>query len=175
MSEQAVEAAALDPAFVEDFAVRWLGAWSSHEPERVLALMHEDCVYDDSAWPRTMRSHADVREFLDWAWRGLPDLRFELVDTFVHPTEPAAALYWRAYATHTGSLDPPGIAPTGRAVQFAGGDFHVYRDGKLARAAGTWNMADFMRQLGVLPATGSREERLFAGLAGLRAKLSRRG
>jgi steroid delta-isomerase-like uncharacterized protein len=175
MSEQTVEAAGLDSRFAEDFAERWLEAWNSHEPERVLALMHEDCVYDDSAWPRTMRNHAEVREFLDSAWRAFPDLRFERDHgPFVHPTEPAAAIYWRAYGSHTGPLDPPGLAPTGRRIQPEGADFHVYRDGKLARLRIVFDMADTMRQLRVLPATGSREERLITRLAGLRAKLGRR-
>jgi steroid delta-isomerase-like uncharacterized protein len=176
MSEQTVEAAAVDSAFVEDFAERWLDAWNSHDPERVLDLMDEDCVYDDSAWPRTMRSHADVREFLGWTWRALPDLRFEPeAGPFVHPTEPKAAYYWRGYATHTGPLDPPGLAPTGRRIEMEGGDFHEYRDGKLVRVRIVFDMADTMRQLGVLPAAGGREERLITRLAGLRAKLTRRG
>jgi steroid delta-isomerase-like uncharacterized protein len=175
MGEQAIETAALDPVFAEDFAARGLEAWNSHEQERILALMHEDCVYEDSAWPRTMRSHADVREFLDSVWQAFPDLRFEPDHgPFVDPTERAAAFYWRGYATHTGPLDPPGLAPTGRRIQPEGGDFHEYRDGKLSRVRIVFDMADTMRQLGVLPATGSREEHLITRLARLRAKLGRR-
>jgi len=36
------------------------------KPERVLELMTDDIVYDDSGWPQTMRGHADVRELLDF-------------------------------------------------------------------------------------------------------------
>jgi SnoaL-like polyketide cyclase len=106
---------------------------------------------------------------------GVPDLRFEPDHgPFVNPTERPAAFYWRGYATHTGPLDPPGLAPTGRRIQPEGGDFHEYRDGKLARVRIVFDVADTMRQLGVLPATGGREEHLITRLAGLRAKLGRR-
>ena len=66
--------------WLEDFIQRWEAAWNSHEPERLLELMTEDIVYDDSAWPRTMRGHGDVREFLEFTWRAFPDLRFEMSD-----------------------------------------------------------------------------------------------
>ena len=39
-----------------------------HEPERLLELMTDDIVYDDTAWPTTMRGHDDVRKFLAFAW-----------------------------------------------------------------------------------------------------------
>ena len=38
----------LDQAWVEEFLKRWEAAWNSHEPERLLELMTEDIVYDDS-------------------------------------------------------------------------------------------------------------------------------
>jgi hypothetical protein len=32
---------------------RWIAAWNSYQPERVLELMTDDIVYDDSGWPQT--------------------------------------------------------------------------------------------------------------------------
>ncbi len=164
--------AGVDAARVGDFADRWLEAWNSHEPERLLALMTDDILYDDSAWPRTMRGHADVSEFLDHTWRALPDLRFELRSgPYAHPTEPKAAFWWDGYATHTGPLDPPGLAPTGKSLAFDGADFHEYRDGKVARLRIVFDMAAAMRQLGVLPPAGGRQERMLAKVTNVRAKL----
>ena len=62
----------LDREWLDDFIQRWEAAWNSHDPERLLELMTGDVVYDDSAWPRTMRGHADVREFLEFTWRAFP-------------------------------------------------------------------------------------------------------
>ena len=161
-----------DPGWVAGFADRWLAAWNSHEPDRLLALMTDDIVYDDSAWPTTMRGHAAVREFLEHAWKGLPDMRFELADgPYLSPDEPKAAFYWRGHATHTGLIDPPGLKPTGKTLMFEGLDTHEYRDGKVARLRIVFDMVDVMRQLGVLPAAGGREERVMATVTNLRGRL----
>jgi steroid delta-isomerase-like uncharacterized protein len=172
--QEATLAEPVDQAFVDDFAQRWLEAWNSQDAEKVLGLMADDIVYDDSAWPDTMRGHGDVRVFLEHIWRAFPDLRFEPTDgPFLDPREPKAAFYWRGYATHRGPVDPPGLAATGKQIVFEGGDFHEYRDGKLVRLRIVFDMARVMRQLGALPDPGTREERLVVGLTNLRGRLGR--
>ena len=172
MAQQTASGPAVDREWVDDFAQRWLGAWNSHEPDRLLGLMTEDIVYDDSAWPTQMRGHGDVREFLDHSWAALPDMRFELVERpYLMPGEPKAAFYWRGTATHTGTLDPPGLAPTGKRLEFEGLDTHEYRDRKVARLRIVFDLADVMRQLGVLPPAGSRPEKVMAKVTNLRGKL----
>jgi steroid delta-isomerase-like uncharacterized protein len=134
MMEQSTAVATIDPAFLEDFGQRWLEAWNSQDAEKVLACMAEDIVYDDDAWPTTMRGHAEVREFLEYMWRAFPDMRFEVVDgPYIDPEAPKVAWYWRGFATHTGPLEPPGLAPTGKRLEFEGGEFDEYRNGKLVR------------------------------------------
>jgi steroid delta-isomerase-like uncharacterized protein len=170
--QQAAAAEGVDRAWIDDFIERWEAAWDTHDPARVVELMTDDVVYNDSGWPKEMRGHADVREFLEYTWEGMPDTRFRAIEgPFLHPTEPKAAFYWRGTATHTGRTDPPGLAPTGKPVEFNGADFHEYRDGKVARLTIVFDMADLMRQLGVLPAQGSREERAMAKLTNVRGKL----
>jgi steroid delta-isomerase-like uncharacterized protein len=172
--EQSSTVATIDRAFLEEFAPRWLDAWNSHDADRVLACMAEGIVYDDDAWPTTMHGHAEVRVFLEYIWRAFPDLRFEVVDgPYIDPEAPKVAWYWRGFGTHTGPLDPPGLAPTGKRIEFEGGEFDEYRDGKLVRLRMVLDMADGMRQAGVLPASGSRAERVIARLAGARARLRR--
>ena len=65
--------------WIRDFAPRWIDACNSHEVDRLLALMSEDIEYRDDAWPKPMRGHADVREFLEASWRAFPDITFELL------------------------------------------------------------------------------------------------
>jgi steroid delta-isomerase-like uncharacterized protein len=165
----------LDAGWVDEFASRWLDAWNSHQPDQLLELMTEDIVYDDSAWPKTMRGHADVREFVTHAWRAFPDMTFEVSGgPYVHPTRPEAAFQWRGRATQTGRIDPPGVAPTGRRWELEGADFHTYRDGKVARLVIVFDMADAMRQLGSLPEPGSRGERVAVALANLQTRFRRK-
>jgi steroid delta-isomerase-like uncharacterized protein len=154
----------LELAWLEEFAGRWGEGWNSHDPERLLALMTEDIVYEDSAWPTTMHGHADVRSFLDSVWTAMPDLRFEFTDgPFIKPGAPAAAFYWRGTGRFTGPLDPPGFAPTGKPLEFFGADFHEYRDGRVARLRIVFDNMDVARKLGLLPQPGSRADRAGAG------------
>jgi steroid delta-isomerase-like uncharacterized protein len=149
--------------WIRDFARRWIDAWNSHEVDRLLALMSEDIEYRDDASPKPMRGHADVREFLEATWRALPDMTFELLDgPYVIPGEPRAALHWRGWATHTGPLEPPGFAPTGRRWEQDGVDLHEYRDGRVCKLRIAFDMLSVSRQLGLMPAAGGRAERALA-------------
>jgi steroid delta-isomerase-like uncharacterized protein len=149
--------------WIREFTQRWLEAWNSHEPDRLLALMTEDIEYRDDSWPTTMHGHADVREFLEAIWRATPDMTFELLaGPYVIPGEPRAAFHWRGGGTHTGPLEPPGFAPTGRAWELDGVDFHEYRDRRVHRLRIAFDMMSASRQLGLVPATGSRAERALA-------------
>ena len=170
--EQATATETVSQEWVEEFAERWLAAWNSHEPDRLLELMTEDIVYDDSAWPTTMRGHGDVGTFLDYAWRGFPDLRFELLEgPYIVPSQPKAAFYWKGSGTHTGSLEPPGFAPTGKRVEFEGADFHEYRDGRVCRLRIVFDMMDVGRQIGTLPQAGSPVEKAGAAAQRLGVKV----
>jgi steroid delta-isomerase-like uncharacterized protein len=169
------QAQELDLAWVEDFAKRWEAAWNSHEHARLLDLMTDDIVYDDSVWPTTMRGHGDVHGFLDYVWRAFPDLRFEMVDgPYIVPGQPKAAFYWKGSGTHTGSLDPPGFAPTGNRIEFEGADFHEYREGRVCRLRIVFDMMDVGRQIGTVPKAGSPVEKAGAAAQRLGMKLRER-
>jgi steroid delta-isomerase-like uncharacterized protein len=161
----ATQAQELDKAWIEDFARRWADAWNSHEQTRLLDLMTEDIVYDDSAWPATMRGHGEVRAFLDFTWRAFPDMRFELIEgPFLAPGAPRASYYWKGTGTHTGPIDPPGFAATGRRIEFDGADFFEFRDGRVSRLRVVFDMMDIARQLGTMPPVGSPIEKAGAAV-----------
>ena len=86
---------------------------------------------------------------------------------------PSAAFYWRGTGRFTGPLDPPGFAPTGKAIEFYGADFHEYRDGRVAKLRIVFDNMDVGRQVGLLPAVGSRADR--AGAAAQRLAMRVRG
>jgi steroid delta-isomerase-like uncharacterized protein len=149
--------------WIRNFETRLLDAWNSHETDRVLAMMTDDIEYRNDAWPKTMRGHADVREFLDSTWTAFPDLTFELVEgPYVIPGKPGCAVHWRGSGTHTGRLDPPGFAATGGRWEGDGILVDTYRDGQVCRLRTCFDMLDASRQLGLMPKSGSRAERVMA-------------
>src|SRR6185436_8360477 len=165
----------LDREWLDDFTQSWEAAGNSHEPERLLELITEDIVYDDSAWPRPMRGHADVREFLEFTWRAFPDLSFDMSDgPYIAPGQPKAAFHWTGRGTHSGPIDPPGFAQTGKQVEFEGADFHEYRDGRVCRLRIVFDMMGVTRQLGLLPKPGSPVEKAGAAAQRLGVKVQAR-
>ena len=127
-------------------------------------MMSEDVEYRDDAWPKTMRGHGDVREFLNAMWTAMPDMTFELISgPYVMPGHAGCAIYWRGRGTHTGRMDPPGFAATGRRWEGDGMLVDEYRDGRVSRLRICLDMLDASRQLGLMPPTGSRAERAMAG------------
>ena len=167
--------------WIGELVRRWLGAWNSHQPDRVLELLTDDVEVRDDSWPATMHGHAEVREFVEALWRAMPDMTFELITgPYVIPGEARASFHWRASGTFTGPMHPPGFAPTGRSWELDGADFHEYRDGRIARLRVVLDVMSVSRQVGLLPAAGSRAERTMAaaqrGVARLqRANPLRRG
>ena len=150
-------------------------AWNSHKVDKLLSLMTDDVVYDDASWPKQMHGHAEVRAFLESTWRAVPDLSFRHEHAvLIDPTGTKTARYWKGTATHTGLWDPPGLRATGRSFTFHGASFLESRDGKLCRIRVVYDVADVMRQLGILPAPASVGEWLITMAANLRGLILRR-
>jgi steroid delta-isomerase-like uncharacterized protein len=146
--------------WIRYFMLRWQDAWNAHEIDRVLALMTEDVEARDDCWPKLMRGHADVREFLQVIWRAMPDMTIEpLSGPYVIPGEPRVAVHWHIEATLTGPLEPPGFAPTGRRWELDGADFYEFRDGRMCKMRTAYDVLNVSRQLGLFPPAGGRMER----------------
>ena len=159
-TDQTVSGDAATIDWIREFIASWLDAWNSHQVDRVLEYLTEDIEVRDDSWPKTMHGHADVREFLEALWRAVPDMTFELLDgPYAIPGESRASFRWRGAGTFTGPMVPPGFAPTGRRWEVDGADFQDYRDGHICRLRVVFDMMTVARQLGVMPAAGSRSER----------------
>jgi steroid delta-isomerase-like uncharacterized protein len=163
------------PAFAQEFSDKFVEAWNSHQPERVLSMMTEEALYEDSGWPQPMRGRPAIRQFLTATWQAVPDLRIEITEgPMVDPRRPMAVTYWRATGTHTGLWNPPGLDATERSLSFAGASLIEFRDNKVSRAHVVYDVADVMRQLGLLPAQGSRPERAMMRMANVATRVRNR-
>lgn len=70
----------------------WIAAWNSHDLERVLALYAEDSEMTSDRIPAmgfdpsgTLRGKDNIRTYWAKALTLLPNLHFELIDTYVSP------------------------------------------------------------------------------------------
>ncbi len=150
----------ITPDAASDLVNRAAKAFNDHDATAFTAVMAPDVEFIHSALPEPMRGRAEVATtYSEHFWPAFPDLTIELADgPLLHPSAPRAAVDWQVRGTHLGPLDPPGLAPTGRAFTTVARELLTVEDGLARRIHLIMDMADVMRQLGVLPASGSRAE-----------------
>ena len=176
MTSDDTQAAPVDEVLVSNLIPRVVAAFNAHDADGFVAVMTEDVVFEHSAAPAPMHGRAEVSAFYtNTIWKAFPDLTLELMDgPFFHLHAPRISFNWLAAGTHTGPLDPPGLAPTGKRVEIDVREIAEIRNGLASRIRLVIDMSDFMRQLGVLPAPGGHGERAIAMMQRLQMKLSRR-
>jgi steroid delta-isomerase-like uncharacterized protein len=141
----------------EDLAQRYLAAWNAHDADAVAAFFSVDAVYDDRGAAHVAHGREAIRDHVKEVIDAFPDLRFELTRV-AHGADFSCA-EWTCRMTHRGELS--GLAPTGRVVTSEGVDVATLEpDGTIAHLVSYYDAASIMRGLGVLPARGSRAERL---------------
>jgi steroid delta-isomerase-like uncharacterized protein len=164
----------LDEQFAREFAERYVEAWNSHDAARIEPLVTRDVVWLDPSLPEPARGVEEVKDFMRAAWIAFPDLRFTPGPMWLDPHEDSMSWAWRMEGAHDGPLDPPGFAPTGRRIDVDGIDVGDFEDGRMMRYRAYYDMADFARQLGVMPPPGSRGERVGVMLQRASARFVRR-
>jgi steroid delta-isomerase-like uncharacterized protein len=137
-------------------------------------LLTADVFWADPALPEPLRGIPAVQEFMRTSFRSFPDLRFGEPDP-PHLTAVGddVAWAWTMEGTMRGSIDPPGFAATGRRFKIDGVDLWRMREGRIAHYRAFYDLNGLVRQLGILPASGSRAERVTAALQRLQVRLGR--
>jgi steroid delta-isomerase-like uncharacterized protein len=129
----------------------WAIAWSSidnKDPERLLALFADDCVYEDVTLGLVARGKEELRSFVSRAFAAIPDFKYGVTSRFA--ASQWAVIEWVMSGTHTG--DFPGMPATGkRFSSVRGASILELEAGKIRRESVYWDTATFMKQVGLLP------------------------
>jgi steroid delta-isomerase-like uncharacterized protein len=132
----------------DDWALGWSSNDSSKDPERVLALFVDDCVFEDVTFGMVARGKEELRSFVERAFTAIPDFKYELKNRFA--ASQWAVIEWAMSGTHKGDL--PGIPATRkRFSSVRGSTILELEDGKIRRESDYWDAATLMKQVGVLP------------------------
>jgi steroid delta-isomerase-like uncharacterized protein len=122
----------------------------------------------------TLRSSAELREFMAGLFGALPDIRMEPA-TFAEEGE-EVLVHWTLTGTHRGDFQ--GVKPTGKRIEFDGFEKMTIRDGKLVANVVVFDRMAFGQQLGMLPPDGSPAERgmkaAFNAGTAVKARLAKR-
>ena len=79
----------------------WAMAWSSidnKDPERVLALFADDCVFEDVTFGVVARGKEELRSFVNRAFAAIPDFKYGLTSRFA--ASQWAVIEWVMSGTH---------------------------------------------------------------------------
>lgn len=132
---------------LDDWAIAW-SSGESNDPERVLALFADDCVFEDVTFGVVARGKEELRSFVKGAFAAVPDFKYGVTRRFA--TSQWAAVEWVMSGTHEG--DFAGIPATGkRFSSVRGSSILELEAGKIRRESDYWDAATFMKQVGVLP------------------------
>jgi steroid delta-isomerase-like uncharacterized protein len=119
---------------------------------------------------RVVHSAAEIVAYFEETFAAVTDFHLEVIavaaqddDVFVH---------WHMTGRHTGTL--LGIAATGKALAIDGMDHFVMREGKVISNFVLVDQIQYARQLGMMPADGSRGDRAMKAAFNARTKLAAR-
>src|ERR1700704_5594739 len=125
-------------------AERWVAAWNSHNPDKMLPLFTDDVFYEDVAFGEVSHGSAELRKFFLSEIEGIPDLELKLERASIHGGH--GTIEW------TFSGTDKGVYKTGKKFSVRGVSVIDMRDGKISRNLDFYDLATIMRQVGVLPA-----------------------
>jgi steroid delta-isomerase-like uncharacterized protein len=166
--------ATLDRAFITDFSHRWLEAWNRQDGHGLAELCTDDIAFADPAIGEVHGRDA-VATWVETCARAFPDYSFEEPEPpYISSDRPKVIAPWRMRGTFTGAIEEPHFAPTGRNFVLEGVDHWWFRGTLIERYRADYDFLGLMRQLGIMPARGSREERTMAATQRLRVRVARR-
>jgi steroid delta-isomerase-like uncharacterized protein len=125
----------------------WARHWSSHDLDRLLPLFTDDVVFEDVAQGAVHRGKDGLRAFAERVFAGFPDVALELTSRFATGNQGGGE--WVMRGTNRG--DSPGMPATGKRVELRGASIFEFASGKIRRYSDYWDMATFLKQLGLMP------------------------
>jgi steroid delta-isomerase-like uncharacterized protein len=126
-------------------------AWNSHDPERVVACMTDDAVFDDRALGERSEGKDAIRAMVaDMHEHMSSDFRIENGEMVV-VTDDTWAAEWTLSGTNDRADEARGLPDTGRTFRVQGLSIGRLRDGKVVEDRIYWNLAEYLTQLGLMP------------------------
>jgi steroid delta-isomerase-like uncharacterized protein len=132
----------------DGLAQRYLDAWSAHDPVAVSAFMADDVAFEGVTLGECLSGRKEVAAFVErFTETFSSDYRFTLVSEATTATSLAAE--WTVSGTHDRSS--PALPATGQPFTIRGATIAQLRDGLIATNRDYWDLATFLRDVGLLP------------------------
>ena len=160
--------AAATPAV--DVALRYFTAIGRQDLDAALECWKEGGI-DHLAPVGEVRAPEGIRQYFGNLFAAFPDFTYEVRDVIADGEK--VVVWWRIHGTFTGG-PYDGVRATGGRAEIEGLDYVRVEDGLIVRNDSYWDDSTVARQLGLMPAKGSRQERALKGLLNLKTRVTRR-
>jgi steroid delta-isomerase-like uncharacterized protein len=134
-------------ATLEHLLDSWASAWSSNDTAKLLPLFTEDVVYEDVTFGAVNKGSENLRKFAAGAFDSFANMTFELKSRIVSADGQRGAMEWIWRGRQT--KDFPGLPATNKPFEVRGASVVEFRDGKIDRNSDYWDLATYMRQVGL--------------------------
>jgi steroid delta-isomerase-like uncharacterized protein len=148
----------------------YFDALTRHDLDAAVACWREGAV-DRLVGQVELTAPDGIRTYFSELFAAFPDFKLEVLDVTTHRER--CAVRWQAKGTFVGPGHFQGFVPNGAALAIEGCDVVEVVDGLIVRNDAYLDGADIARQLGVLPAAGSKADSRLTKLANLRTGLQR--
>ena len=114
-----------EPAALDSVLAAWGPAWSSSDAGKLVPLYTEDVYFEDVPLGAVVKNRDALRGFAAGVFAGFADLRFEVTSRF-------------------------GLPATNRPFLVRGASVVEFRDGKISRESDYWDLATYLKQVGLI-------------------------
>jgi steroid delta-isomerase-like uncharacterized protein len=146
---------------------RYFDAVARHDLDAAMACWAPGGI-DHLAPVGELRVPEELRAYFVGLFAAIPDFQYEVLDLFEQGDKVAA--HWRAKGLFTGGTYE-GIRANGARIEAEGADLVRVEDGLIKRLDSYWDESALARQIGVLPAKRSAQERVLFALFNTRTRL----
>ncbi len=130
-------------------AEQYLEAWNTHRGDAVAGFMAPEVDFEEVTLGEHLHGAAAVADFVErFTATFSSDYHFELVSELA--TDTGVAAEWVVSGTH--DRDSPALPATHRPFTIRGATVARLLDGRISVNRDYWDMAGFLRDVGVLPA-----------------------
>jgi hypothetical protein len=132
----------MDESAIRSLVEALVRAWNVRDLDLFLSFLDESVVWSDPAMLYGPASGKKaVREFSESILRAFPDFSYRIREPICVATSGERCIVpWEISATHTGYLDPPGLAPTHQVITMQGVDVLELANSKITRIDTLFNV-----------------------------------
>jgi steroid delta-isomerase-like uncharacterized protein len=136
-----------DTQELEHLLDQWVVAWSSSDVERLLPLFTDNVDYEDVPFGAASHGRDALRDIATGTFAAFADMKFELKSRFVAADGKSGTIEWVWRGRQM--QDFPGLPATNKPFEVRGTTVVEFTDGKISRNSDYWDLATYMKQVGV--------------------------